>query len=179
MGGVHSELKLQRVHSMKGTFISDKIIISVDAKEIHDGLGEIINSNRELNIFEAMYLIDRQLIEIDDFDKKSFAQKCAEIDKRFWIKYRVFNDLKNRGYKFVRSGLKYGCDFRLYPREFKSMNDGHASHVIFCFSDIEQIAANHFSAMVRVANSTRKKLMIGIVDGEGSVTYYEIMWIRP
>jgi len=36
-----------------------------------------------------------------------------------------------------------------------------------------------FSAKNRVAHSTRKRLLIAIVDEEGDVTYYEIKWTRP
>ena len=36
-----------------------------------------------------------------------------------------------------------------------------------------------FAAMNRVAHSVKKKLLVGIVDDEGDVTYYEIRWRKP
>ncbi|HLC22649.1 MAG TPA: hypothetical protein VJJ79_02655 [Candidatus Nanoarchaeia archaeon] len=36
-----------------------------------------------------------------------------------------------------------------------------------------------FAAKNRVAHSTRKKLLIAIVDDENDVTYYSISWTRP
>ncbi|MBW2998063.1 tRNA-intron lyase, partial [Candidatus Woesearchaeota archaeon] len=36
-----------------------------------------------------------------------------------------------------------------------------------------------FSAKNRVAHSTKKRLMIGTVDDEGDVTYWEVKWIKP
>jgi len=36
-----------------------------------------------------------------------------------------------------------------------------------------------FSAKNRVAHSTKKNLLIGIVDEENDVTYYEISWVKP
>ena len=35
-----------------------------------------------------------------------------------------------------------------------------------------------FAAKSRVAHSTRKKLLVGVVDEEGDVTYYEVGWVR-
>ncbi|MBU3941057.1 MAG: tRNA-intron lyase, partial [Nanoarchaeota archaeon] len=38
---------------------------------------------------------------------------------------------------------------------------------------------HEFSAKNRVAHSTKKNLLIGIVDEENDVTYYEVKWVRP
>jgi tRNA-intron endonuclease len=36
-----------------------------------------------------------------------------------------------------------------------------------------------FSAKNRIAHSTKKNLLIAIVDEEGDVSYYEVSWKRP
>ena len=36
-----------------------------------------------------------------------------------------------------------------------------------------------FAAKNRVAHSTRKRLLLAIVDAEGQVTHYEVAWKRP
>ncbi|MDI6721905.1 MAG: tRNA-intron lyase, partial [Candidatus Aenigmarchaeota archaeon] len=36
-----------------------------------------------------------------------------------------------------------------------------------------------FSAKNRVAHSTRKNLLLAVVDDENEPTFYEIQWIRP
>ena len=36
-----------------------------------------------------------------------------------------------------------------------------------------------FSAKNRVAHSTKKNLLIGIVDEEGDCTFYEVGWVKP
>jgi tRNA splicing endonuclease len=38
---------------------------------------------------------------------------------------------------------------------------------------------HEFSAKNRVAHSTKKHLMIGVVDDEGDVSYWEVRWLRP
>jgi tRNA-intron endonuclease len=42
-----------------------------------------------------------------------------------------------------------------------------------------ELTWQEFAAKNRVAHSTRKKLLIGIVDEENDVTYYEIGWTKP
>ncbi|MBI4143528.1 tRNA-intron lyase, partial [Candidatus Woesearchaeota archaeon] len=36
-----------------------------------------------------------------------------------------------------------------------------------------------FAAKNRVAHSTKKRLLMAIVDAENDVTFYEIRWLRP
>jgi tRNA splicing endonuclease len=36
-----------------------------------------------------------------------------------------------------------------------------------------------FCAKNRVAHSTKKKLLVAVVDGEADVSYFEIGWMRP
>ena len=36
-----------------------------------------------------------------------------------------------------------------------------------------------FAAKNRVAHSTKKNLLIAIVDAEADVTFYEIQWLKP
>ncbi|MBU1252016.1 MAG: tRNA-intron lyase, partial [Nanoarchaeota archaeon] len=36
-----------------------------------------------------------------------------------------------------------------------------------------------FSAKNRVAHSTKKNLLLAIVDEEGDVSYYEVRWVKP
>ena len=37
---------------------------------------------------------------------------------------------------------------------------------------------HEFAAKSRVAHSTKKKLLLGVVDEGGDVTYYEVGWFR-
>ena len=74
--------------------------------------------------------------------------------------------------------LKFGADFRVYDRGVKPGED-HARWVIYPVKEGEVLTWHDFAAKNRVAHSTKKRLMIGIVDDEGDVTYYEIRWMRP
>lgn len=41
---------------------------------------------------------------------------ARNVEERLCLKYLVYKDLRTRGY-IVKTGLKYGADFRLYERE--------------------------------------------------------------
>lgn len=139
------------------------------------------NSQLKLSLIEAAYLYDAGKIELVsgkkkyDFDK--FIKKASKVEKQFFTRFCVFKDLRDRGY-LVKTALKFGADFRVYDKGIKPGQD-HAKWVVFPVSESEQFTWYDFSAKNRVAHSTKKRLMIGIVDDEGDVTYYEIKWLRP
>ncbi len=85
--------------------------------------------------------------------------------------------MRNRGY-IVKTALKFGADFRVYDRGVKPGED-HAKWVVYPVNEGSTLTWHDFSAKNRVAHSTKKRLLMGIVDAENDVTYYEIRWMRP
>ena len=117
-----------------------------------------------------LYLLQYQLFIV-------ILQKARKLNKNFWIDYSVFKDLRTRGY-IVKTALKFGADFRVYDRGVKPGQD-HAKWVMFPIAESASCSWHEFAAKNRVAHSTRKRLLIAIVDEEGDVTYYSIAWTRP
>ncbi|MBW3017686.1 tRNA-intron lyase, partial [Candidatus Woesearchaeota archaeon] len=76
------------------------------------------------------------------------------------------------------TALKFGADFRVYDRGVKPGED-HAKGLVFSVPESQGLTWYEFSSKNRVATSTKKRLLIAIVDQENDVTYYEIRWIRP
>ena len=107
----------------------------------------------------------------------SFLKKAKKVEPNFWIRYCVFRDMRNRGY-IIKTALKFGADFRVYDRGVKPGED-HAKWIVYPVHEGEHLTWYEFSAKNRVAHSTKKRLLIGVVDDEGDVTYYEIRWVRP
>jgi tRNA-intron endonuclease len=134
------------------------------------------------SLVEALYLIEKKLMDVYDgrkklLDEDSFIKKARKSEKKFMIKYITFKDMRNRGY-IVKTALKFGADFRIYDRGVKPGQD-HAKWVLYVVHEGENFTWQEFSAKNRVAHSTRKNLLIAIVDDEEDVTYYTISWIRP
>lgn len=144
--------------------------------------GTLLESGEvQLAMLEAQYLLEKKRIELYEGKKKvgaeTFLKACQKKDINFWTRYCVYKDLRDRGY-IVKTALKFGADFRVYDRGVKPGED-HAKWVVYPQHESSTLTWHEFSAKNRVAHSTRKKLLVGIVDDEGDVTYYEIRWIRP
>ena len=145
--------------------------------------GSILEDGKvHLSLLEALYLMDKGKLLINDYRKKKvtfddFIKKTKRVEPNFWIRYCVFKDIRDRGY-IIKTALKFGADFRVYDRGVKPGED-HARWIVYPVHEGSALTWYEFAAKNRVAHSTKKRLMIGIVDNEGDVTYYEIKWIRP
>ena len=145
--------------------------------------GTILKNERvKLSVLEAFFLLENKKIKILDgrnqpFTEERFYRKAKKEDRNFGIRYSVYKDLRNRGY-IVKTALKFGADFRVYDRGVKPGED-HAKWVVFPVHESSFLTWYDFSAKNRVAHSTKKKLLLGIVDDEEDVTYYEVKWTKP
>ncbi|MFH0977880.1 MAG: tRNA-intron lyase [Candidatus Woesearchaeota archaeon] len=136
----------------------------------------------QLSLIEALYLLEKKKIEVLDGRNKpvnfeEFIKKARKVEPNVWVRYCVYKDMRNRGY-IVKTALKFGADFRVYDRGVKPGED-HARWILYPVHEGNVFSWYEFAAKNRVAHSTRKRLLIGIVDDEYDVTYYEIAWKRP
>ncbi len=168
-------------------FFSRDIVFSEDdklAKSMYSKsrFGEPKGKKFYYSLFEALYLLETKKVEVFDGRNKkigfdAFLRKAKKIDKDFWVRYSVFKDMRSRGY-IVKTALKFGADFRIYDRGVKP-GQAHAKWILYPVGESKSLTWHEFSAKNRVAHSTKKKLLIGVVDNEGDVTYYEVGWTRP
>jgi tRNA-intron endonuclease, archaea type len=157
---------------------------SDEAREFYNQsrFGSLNDNKIELSLLEACYLMEkgRLLVKGDSGRKVAFEtyiKKARKVEPNFWIRYCVFKDMRNRGY-IIKTALKFGADFRVYDRGVKPGED-HAKWIVFPVHEASVFTWHEFSAKNRVAHSTKKRLLMGIVDDENDVTYYEIKWTRP
>lgn len=145
--------------------------------------GVIINNGKvQLSLIEVAYLLEKGVIGLVsisnrkiDFEK--FVKKAIKLEPNFWTRYCVFKDIRNRGY-IIKTALKFGADFRVYDRGIKPGED-HAKWIIYPVQEASALTWYEFSAKNRVAHSTKKRLLIAVLDAENDVTYWEIKWTRP
>jgi len=130
---------------------------------------------------EALYLIEKLKLSLSQGKKKiSFDKLLEELklqDSKLETKYKIFKDMRDRGY-IVKTALKFGAEFRVYDKGVKPGED-HARWILYPVKESEVLTWHDFSAKNRVAHSTKKNLLIGIVDEEGDVSYYEVSWRKP
>lgn len=177
---------------VKKDIISAKLMGENVVTESSDEARELYNQSRfgvldeeghvQLSLIEALYLIEKKRVEILVGKKKqisteSYIKKAKKFEPNFWIRYCVFKDMRNRGY-IVKTALKFGADFRVYERGVKPGED-HAKWILYPVHEASAFTWYEFSAKNRVAHSTKKRLMIGVVDAENDVSYWEIRWLRP
>jgi tRNA-intron endonuclease len=168
---------------IQSTLVSDKV--SSNSKEAFElfetqRFGEKTDEKVFYTLQETLYLAHAKKMEVLDLkDKpiteKELMKKFEKIDKKFKIKYFVFKDLRDKGY-VVKTALKFGAEFRVYEPGTKIGID-HAKWILFPVSENQQLTWQDFSAKNRVAHSTKKNLLIGIVDEENQVSYYEVNWL--
>jgi len=143
--------------------------------------GETKENKVQYMLSEAIYLIEKGKMSIfsgkKELTKDELFNKIKRMDKKIQIKYPVFKDLREKGY-IVKTALKFGADFRVYDKGAKP-GKKHAKWIVFTEHESKRITWHEFSAKNRVAHSTRKKLLLAIVDEEEDITYYEVGWIKP
>ena len=176
-----------RKEKIKTVFANERVLAenSDEARELYNQsrYGTLLESNKlQLSLLEALYLLEKNKIDIRDsknkiLDLDQFLKKATKMEPNFWIRYCVFKDMRNRGY-IIKTALKFGADFRVYDRGVKPGED-HARWIIYPVHEGATLTWYEFAAKNRVAHSTKKRLMMGIVDDEGDVTYYEIKWLKP
>lgn len=172
---------------VKAFFVKERIVTenSDNAREFYNQscFGTLLKDKKlELSLIEALYLLEKNKITVLDGRNKEigfekFLKKAIKSEPNIWTRYYVFRDIRNRGY-IIKTALKFGADFRVYDRGIKPGED-HAKWIVYPVKEGSTTTWHEFAAKNRVAHSTKKRLMVGIVDDEGDVTYYEIKWLRP
>jgi tRNA-intron endonuclease len=178
------EASVEKFKSIKAIFNGESVSSNTkEAISLHaqSRFGELKSGKIVYSIFEALYLLEKTKMDVLLKKKKlkfdQLIDAAAEKDKNIRTKYIVFRDMRNRGF-IVKTALKFGADFRVYDRGVKPGED-HARWILYPVSENLSLTWHDFSAKNRVAHSTKKNLLIGIVDEEEDTTYYEIRWIKP
>ncbi|NCN98741.1 tRNA-intron lyase [Candidatus Pacearchaeota archaeon CG10_big_fil_rev_8_21_14_0_10_35_219] len=143
--------------------------------------GEKKPNKIEYSGYEALFLLQQKKLKIFQNKKQltedQLLSRLKRKDKNFETKSLVFNYLRKKGY-IVKTALKFGADFRVYQKGIKPGQD-HALWLVHCVRESEKISWYEFSAKNRVAHSSRKTLLLAIVDDESGIIFYEIAWKKP
>lgn len=175
------------VKSVQAVLVREHLLTenSSEAHELYNQsrFGTLLENSRvKLSLIEGLYLMDAKKLVVKDTKGKKikndmYVKRAIKVESRFLVKYSVYKDLRNRGY-IVKTALKFGADFRVYDRGVKPGED-HARWVVYPVHEGETLTWQEWAAKNRVAHSTRKRLLIGVVDDENDVSYWEARWMRP
>lgn len=141
--------------------------------------GERDNGKIFYMLEEAYFLLESNKVRIlsNNFKEISIDEtlkKFIKLSKTFFGDYLVFKDLRKKGF-VVKSGLKFGSAFRVYEKG-QNISKTHSKWICFPSLESENITWRDFAGKMRVAHSTKKHLLIGVIDAENDVSYYDVNW---
>lgn len=144
-------------------------------------LGERKASRIEYSPIETLFLVSEKKMQVFSRNKKlsedALIRKFKRSDKKIETKLLVYTNLRKKGY-ILKTALKYGADFRVYEKSSKP-GEEHARWILFVTKESHSLSWHDFAAKNRIAHSTKKNLLIAIVDEEEDISYYEVSWLRP
>jgi tRNA-intron endonuclease len=114
-----------------------------------------------LSLIESVYLVERGVMTVYDSEKvvdlDTLISLAMDIESEFTRKYEVYKDLKERGF-VVKTGFKFGSDFRAYSR-VESVSDLPHSEYLITIVDDRRLKTSEITRAVRLAQSVRKKMI--------------------
>ncbi len=168
-----SELKTTGVLIEKGVKIAEKS--SIDALS-QRGYGTAENDVFTLAFYEALYLMDKELLEVKDkegkeVDFQSLLQCYEKANQNAWVNYLVYRDLRSRGY-VVREGFGSGIDFRIYERG--AYGKDTASYLVLGTQEGKPLPINDLAATLQQCQSQKKELILAVMNRRGETVYYSV-----
>lgn len=139
--------------------------------------GEMKGSVLYLNLYEACVLAEDGKLEVCDKSGKKLSLKRVmgageAFNEGFAMKYDVFKDLRlARGY-IVKSGIKFGCDFVVYPRG-KTPANSHSMWMVHVMPESARVDYSEITRAARLATNVKKSMLFATVTERGPV-YYRI-----
>jgi len=162
----------------ESVLLENKVIVhdaTLKGQFVEKGIGENKGNKLVLDLFESIYLSEKDKLSIVDSKGKAVSvKKLFEIglksDKFFYSKQKVHEDLREKGY-CIKTGLKFGFDFRVYPRG-KKVGTAHSEFGIHVAPEQEKISMAQLSRMTRLAGNIHIKAIVAVVDREDEINYY-------
>jgi tRNA-intron endonuclease len=173
MGPANSELKTTGVIVEKGVKIAEQS--SIDSL-FQRGYGTAENDVFTLAFYEALYLADKELLEVKDekgqpADFQALLQAYEKMDPNAWVNYLVYRDLRSRGY-VVREGFGSGTNFRIYDRG--AYGKDTASYMVLGTQEGKPVPIDDLTTALRHCQSQKKELILAVMNRRGETVYYTV-----
>lgn len=167
-----SELKIKGLLTEKGVRISENQKIDELSSR---GYGVVEQDKLLLTFYEALYLLDRGLLEVENekrsVDFQSLLKHYESVEEDAWSKYLVYRDLRSRGY-VVREGFGLGVDFRVYQRG--EYGKDAAKYLILSIQEGKPITVERLAQIMKQCQSLKKELVLAVMNRRGEIVYYSV-----
>lgn len=149
---------------------------------VDKGIGEKTEGCVVLDLKEALHLLEKAKIEIEDskgeaMDYDALLQYASKREQGFYSKYLVYKDFREKGY-CIKTGFKFGFDYRVYPKG-KKMGEAHSEYVVNVMTQDERLSMPEVSRLARMSQTLNTKVLLAVVDSEGDINYYEVTRTLP
>ncbi len=162
----------------EGLLVGKKVIVDDSTFKgflVEKGFGNQSGRNLVLDLFEVLFLsLQKKLVVYSNDSKKVSVKKLFSLglkQKDFYKKLLVYSDLKEKGY-CVKTGLKFGFDFRVYPKG-KKVGETHSKFVVQILNESEKVSMTQLSRMTRLSGNIHTKFVFAVIDNENFINYYE------
>jgi tRNA-intron endonuclease len=167
------ESKTTGVLAEKGVEIAEQS--SIDSLS-QRGYGTSENDVFTLAFYEALYLLDKELLEVKDakgrkVDFQALLQAYEKTNINAWVNYLVYRDLRSRGY-VVREGFGAGTDFRIYDRG--AYGKDTASYMVLGTQEGKPLPVDDLAKTLRHCQSQKKELILAVMNRRGETVYYSV-----
>ncbi|MEM2099528.1 MAG: tRNA-intron lyase [Candidatus Bathyarchaeia archaeon] len=168
-----SELKVTGTITEKGVSITTQSNIDALSQR---GYGTMENGNFILTFYEALYLIDKEILKVKDkkentIDFQSLLRLYEKLDENAWVKYLVYRDLRSRGY-VAREGFGTGIDFRIYERGVYGKDT--AMYLVMSLQEGKPVQIGKLTNIMLQCQSQKKELVLAVMNRRGEVVYYSV-----
>jgi len=172
-----SEFKTSGALEEKGVRIPEQS--SVDALS-QRGYGTAENKVFTLAFYEALYLLDKDLLEVKDetgnaLDFQSLLQWYEKVDGNAWVHYLVYRDLRSRGY-VARDGFGVGIAFRVYDRG--AYGKDAATYLVMSTQEGTPVPVHDLTNAMLQCQSQKKELVLAVMNRRGEIVYYSVSSLR-
>ena len=176
------EAKLRRDEKIviRGLLREDEVVVpsSEDIEGLTSrGYGTPNDGGLSLAFYEALYLLGRGILEVEDekTDRKisfeELVEKARSSDEDAWVKYLIYRDLRSRGY-FVREGFGFGSDFRVYKRG--EYGKSAAAYIVLGIREGQPIIVEELARILTRVQSLKKNLILSVINRRGEIVYYSV-----
>lgn len=167
------ELKIKGSLADKGVKIPEKQKVDELSSR---GYGIAEDDELMLTFYEALYLMDRKQLEVEDekggkIDFQELLKYYENLEEDAWSKYLVFRDLRSRGY-VVREGFGLGVDFRVYQRG--EYGKDTAKYLILTIQEGKPITLERLAHVMKQCQSLKKELVLAVMNRRGEIVYYSV-----
>jgi tRNA-intron endonuclease len=168
-----SEFKVEGLLVENGVKISEKQSVNELSSR---GYGSAENDELLLTFYEALYLLDKGIVEIEDekgetVDFQGLLQYYKGFNENVWAKYLTYRDLRSRGY-VVREGFGLGVDFRVYERG--GYGKETAKYLILSIQEGKPVSLEYLTRVLRQCQSLKKELVLADMNRRGEIVYYSV-----